>query len=288
MVGFRRVNWRTCTDPLVSCSVPLLAWCRDCTRSRGLHRRTWRPRCRSHRCGGHAGLRSSRRGDRWSRRSALDGRRTAAGLVRADGALGGARLSGRRLRTTDLGGARLSGRRLRTTHLGGARLSGRRLRTTHLGDARLSGRRLRTTHLGDARLSGRRLRTTHLSGGCGCQTCSRGSAGTSWGAMLCPRLGPRLSPRRRARLRRLANLLPRRRDRTRRGSGCVRPTRCSWRRLRGSHPRLLYRRSSLAALRPLGLPSKPEPGQKALFGRWRRRRIPYGYGALSRPCAGRR
>jgi hypothetical protein len=243
MVGFRRVNWRTCTDPLVSCSVPLLAWCRDCTRSRGLHRRTWRPRCRSHRCGGHAGLRSSRRGDRWSRRSALDGRRTAAGLVRADGALGG---------------------------------------------ARLSGRRLRTTHLGDARLSGRRLRTTHLSGGCGCQTCSRGSAGTSWGAMLCPRLGPRLSPRRRARLRRLANLLPRRRDRTRRGSGCVRPTRCSWRRLRGSHPRLLYRRSSLAALRPLGLPSKPEPGQKALFGRWRRRRIPYGYGALSRPCAGRR
>jgi hypothetical protein len=258
MVGFRRVNWRTCTDPLVSCSVPLLAWCRDCTRSRGLHRRTWRPRCRSHRCGGHAGLRSSRRGDRWSRRSALDGRRTAAGLVRADGALGG------------------------------ARLSGWRLRTTHLGDARLSGRRLRTTHLGDARLSGRRLRTTHLSGGCGCQTCSRGSAGTSWGAMLCPRLGPRLSPRRRARLRRLANLLPRRRDRTRRGSGCVRPTRCSWRRLRGSHPRLLYRRSSLAALRPLGLPSKPEPGQKALFGRWRRRRIPYGYGALSRPCAGRR
>ena len=199
-----------------------------------------------------------------------------------------ARLSGRRLRTTNLSSARLSGWRLRTTNLSSARLSGRRLRTTNLSSARLSGRRLRTTNLSSARLSGRRLRTTNLSGRCGCQTCSRGSAGTGGGAMLCLRLRPRLSSGRRARLRRLASLLPRRRDRTCRGSGCVRPTGCGWRRLRGCYLRLLYRRSSLAALRPLGLSSKPEPGQKALFGRGRRRRIPYGYGTLSRPCTGRR
>ena len=240
MVGFRRADWQTCTNPLVSCSVLLLAWCRDCTRSRGLHRRSWRPRCRSRRCGGHACLWWSRRGDRWSRRSAL-GRRTAPGLVRADGSLGCATLSGWWLRSTNLSGARLSAWR---------------------------------------------LRTTNLSGRCGCQTCSRGSAGAGLGAMLCLRLRPRLSSGRR--LRGLASLLRRRRNRTCRGSGCVRPTRCGWRRLRGSHPRLLYRRSSLAAFRPLGLSSKPEPGQKALFGRWRRRRIPYGYGTLRRPCTGRR
>ena len=266
MVGFRRVDWQTCTDPLVSCSVLLLAWCRDCTRSRGLHRRAWRPRCRSRRCGGHAGLWwSSRRGDRWSRRSAL-GRRTGPGLVRADGSLCGATLSGRRLRTTDLSSARLSGRRLRTTNLSSARLSGRRLRTTNLSSARLSGRRLRTTNLSSARLSGRRLRTTNLSGRCGCQTCSRGSAGTGWGAMLCLRLRPRLSSGRRARLRRLASLLPRRRDRTCRGSGCVRPTGCGWRRLRGCYLRLLYRRSSLAALRPLAFLPNPSRVRKPCLG----------------------
>jgi Pentapeptide repeats (8 copies) len=317
MVGFRRVDWQTCTDPLVSRSVLLLAWCRDCTRSRGLHRRSWRPRCRSRRCGGHACLWWSRRGDRWSRRSAL-GRRTAPGPVRADGSLCSGRLSGWRLRTTNLGCARLSAWRLRTTNLSGARLSGWRLRTTNLScatlsgwrlrttnlcsarltgwrlrttnlcSARLTGWRLRTTNLCSARLTGWRLRTTNLSGRCGCQTCSRGSAGTGWGAMLCLRLRPRLSSGRRARLRWLASLLPRQRGRTCRGSGCVRPTRCGWRRLRGSHLRLLYRRSRLAALRPLGLSSKPEPGQKALFGPWSRRRIPYGYGTLSRPCTGRR
>jgi hypothetical protein len=249
MVDFRCANRRTCTDPLVSCSVPLLALYRDRNWSRGLHRRAWRPRCRSSRCGRHARVRSSRRrdrrsrwsaggsgqgslrsswrGDRWSRWSAGGGRRTAGRLV-VDGTLGYARLWAWRLRPTDLGG------------------------------------------------------------GCGCQICSRGSAGTGWGAMLYPRLGPGLRHGRRVRLHRLNSLLPRRSDRTWCGSGCVLSTKGDWRRWRVSHLRLLHRGASGAAFRVPGLPSKPEPGQKTLSGRWRWRRIPYGYGTLSRPRARRR
>jgi hypothetical protein len=231
MVGFRRSDFLTCANALVSYSVPIRALCRDWNRSRGLHRRPWRPRWRSGRCGGHTGLRAGRRGDWRDRCSALDGGRTAGGLVRADGSLGWARLSAWRLR---------------------------------------------------------RLRTTDLGGGCGCQTCSCGSAGTGRSALLCPRWGSgwgsRLSPRGRARLHRLTSLLPGRSDRTGLRDRRIRPTGCGWQRLRGRNPRLLRgrgRRRSHAALRPLGLPSESEPGQEALFGRWRLRRIPYRYATIS-------
>jgi hypothetical protein len=235
MVGFRRSDFLTCANALVSYSVPIRALCRDWNRSRGLHRRPWRPRWRSGRCGGHTGLRAGRRGDWRDRCSALDGGRTAGGLVRADGSLGWARLSAWRLRTTD------------------------------------------------------------LRGGCGCQTCSRGSAGTGRRALLCPGWGSRLSLRGRARLHRLISLLPGRSDRTGLRGRRIRRTGCGWRRLRGRNPRLLGRRSrrrSHATLRPLCLPSESEPGQEALFGRRRLRRIPYRYatmsGLLSRGPWGRR
>jgi len=107
MVGFRRSDFRTCADALVSYSVRIRARYRDRNRSRGLHRRPWCPRGRSGRCGGHTGLRTRRRGEWRNWWSALDGGRTACGLVRADGSLGWARarLSAWRLRTTDLGGS---------------------------------------------------------------------------------------------------------------------------------------------------------------------------------------
>ena len=116
MVGFRRSDFRTCADPLVSYSVPIVARCGDRNRCRGLHRRPWCPRGRSGRCGGHAGLRAGRRGDWRKRCSALDGGRSAGGFVRADGSLGWARLFAWRLRTTDLSG----GCGCRTCSRGGA------------------------------------------------------------------------------------------------------------------------------------------------------------------------
>jgi len=106
--------------------------------------------------------------------------------------------------------------------------------------------------------------------------------------MLCPRSGPGLGtrprPRGRPRLHRLACLLPGRSDRTGLSDRRIRPTGCGWRR-RGRDPRLLGRRSrrgSRAALRPLGFPAESEPGQEALFGRRRLRRIPYRYDTMRR------
>ena len=111
--------------------------------------------------------------------------------------------------------------------------------------------------------------------------------------MLCPRWGPRLGtkprPRGRARLHRLACLLPGRSDRTGLSDRRIRPTRCGWRRRRRRNSRLLGRRSrrgSRAALRPLGLPAESEPGQEALFGRRRLRRIPYRYDTMRRLRSG--
>jgi hypothetical protein len=236
MVGFRRSDFRSCANALVSYSVLIRALCRDWNRCRGLHRRPWRPSWRSGRCDGHTGLRAGRRGDWRNRCSALDGGCTAGGLIRADGSLGWARLSAWRLR---------------------------------------------------------RLRTTDLGGGCGCQTRSRGSAGTGRSALLCPRWGSgwdsRLSPRGRARLHRLTSLLPGRSDRTGLRDRRIRPTGCGRRWLRGRNPRLLggrSRRSSHAALRPLSLPSESEPGQEALLGRWWLRRIPYRHGTMRRRRCG--
>jgi hypothetical protein len=110
--------------------------------------------------------------------------------------------------------------------------------------------------------------------------------------MLCPSCGPRLGtrprPRGRARLHRLACLLPGRSDRTGLSDRRIRPTGCGWRR-RGRNPRLLGRRSrrgSRAALRPLGLPAESEPGQEALFGRRSLRRIPYRYDTIRRLRSG--
>ena len=148
-----------------------------------------------------------------------------------------------------------------------------------------------------ARLSAWRLRTTDLRGGCGCQTCRRGSSGTGRSAMVrprCdprsgPRLGTRPRPRGRPRLHRLACLLPGRSDRTGLSDRRIRPTGCGWRRRRGRNPRWLGRRSrrgSRAALRPLGLPAESEPGQEALFGRRSLRRIPYRYDTMSRLRSG--
>ncbi len=288
MVGVRCDDFRTCADSLVSYSVPIVAGCRDCTRSRGPHRRPWHPRGRSGRSGRHADLRAGGRGFRWSRHPGL----RAGGRGVRWSRHPGLRAGGRGFRWSRHPGLRARGRGVRWSRHPGLRAGGRGVRWSRraaLGSGRTAGGLLRADgSLGCARLSAWRLRTTDLGGGCGCRTCSRGSAGTSWSAMLCPRLDSRLRPKRRARLHRRSNLLPGRSRRSCRGNGCVRSTRCGWRRLRGRHPWLLHRRSSRATLRPLGLPSKPEPGQEALFGRWRRRRIPYGHGTLSRPGTGRR
>ena len=269
MVGFRRVNRRTCTDPLVSCSVPLLGWYRDRTWSRGLHGRARRPRCRSGRCDRHASMRSSRRrdwGSRWSARGAGHGslrsnrRSDRRSRWSARGAGHGSLRSNRRSDRR----SRWSARGARHGSLRPSRRSDRRSHWSAGGAGRMAGRLLVHGTLGRARLRAWRLRPTDLGA---CPTSGRGSAGTGRAALLCPRLGAGLRHGRRARLHRPHSLLPRGSDRTGCGSGCVWPTsRGRWRR-RGSHPRLLHRGRSRAALRVPGLPSKPESGQKALSGR---------------------